>query len=200
MTELPKSSQGAAVILEAAARLFAEKGYANVSIRDVCKEANTTPPMIYYYFKDKKRLFEAAVSQRMSLHEFITSLRNQTDLKDSAKSIEAFIGVYLASYPTEAFEPGLYLVESAKLDPDSAARISAQLDEVHDVAESIIRRGIAQGAFGKTDPRSAADCLLGMLNNVVFQKFHFAKSRDLEKSKRFIADFFLRAVGNQTAS
>ncbi len=37
-----------------------------------------------------------------------------------------------------------------------------------------------------------------MLNNVVFQKFHFAKTRDLEKSKRFITEFFLRAVGSKT--
>jgi hypothetical protein len=39
-----------------------------------------------------------------------------------------------------------------------------------------------------------------MLNNVVFQKFHFAKTRDLEKSKRFITEFFLRAVGSKTAA
>ena len=199
MTELPKTKQGSEVILEAAAKLFSEKGYANVSIRDVCKEANTTPPMIYYYFKDKKRLFEAAVSKRMSMHEFISSLHEQAGLKDPAKSIEAFIGVYLASYPTEAFEPGLYLIESARLDPTSAAKISAQLDEVHDVAESIVRRGIASGAFIKTDAKSAADCLLGMLNNVVFQRFHFAKARDNDKSTRFITDFFLRAIGSRVS-
>lgn len=192
---MPRPKQGSAAILEAAAKLFSEKGYANVSIRDVCKEANTTPPMIYYYFKDKKRLFEAAVSQRMSMHEFIGRLHSQAEIKDPAKSIEAFIGVYLASYPTEAFEPGLYLMESARLDPVNAARISEQLDEVHDVAESIVRRGIAEATFSKTDPTSAADCLLGMLNNVVFQKFHFGKTRDLEKSKRYITDFFLRGVG-----
>ncbi len=199
MRELPKTRQGSDVILAAAAKLFAEKGYANVSIRDVCKAANTSPPMIYYYFKDKRRLFEAAVKQRMSMREFIANLHAQAGIRDPAKSIESFIGVYLASYPTEAFEPGLYLMESATLDPASAARISEQLDEVHDVAESIVRRGIAEGAFMKTDPRSAADCLLGMLNNVVFQKFHFAKIRDLEKSKRYITDFFLSAVGSGTA-
>ena len=124
---------------------------------------------------------------------------DQAKIRDASESIEAFIRVYLSSFPTDAFEPGLYMIDTAKLDRTSAARISEQLDEVHDVAESIVRRGIAEGAFMKTDPRSAADCLLGMLNNVVFQKFHFAKIRDLEKSKRYITDFFLRAVGSGTA-
>src|SRR5271154_720845 len=103
-----KTKPGSAVILEAAGKLFAEKGYSNVSIRDVCREANTTPPMIYYYFKDKKRLFEAAVSQKVTMQEFIARLRSQADLKDAAESTEAFIDVYLSSFPTEAFEPGLY--------------------------------------------------------------------------------------------
>jgi AcrR family transcriptional regulator len=199
MKELSRSTQGSAVILEAAAKLFSEKGYANVSIRDVCKEAKTTPPMIYYYFKDKKELFEAAVSQKVSMREFIARLGSSSDRKDPAKSIEAFIGFYLSSFPTGAFEPGLYLVETAQLDRLTAARISEQLDKVHDIAESIVRRGVADGSFGKTDPRSAADCLLGMLNNVVFQQFHFAKLRDLDKSKRFITEFFLRAVGSRAA-
>jgi AcrR family transcriptional regulator len=191
---LQKSKQGSAVILEAAARLFSEKGYANVSIRDVCRAANTTPPMIYYYFKDKKRLFEAAVSQKVTMQEFIARLRSQADLEDAAKSTQAFIEVYLSSFPTEAFEPGLYMIETAKLDHASASRISQQLDEVHDVAESIVRRGVADGTFIKTDPRGAADCLMGMLNHVVFQQFHFSKSRDISKSKRFITEFFLRAL------
>jgi AcrR family transcriptional regulator len=196
---MPKSSQGSAVILEAAARLFSERGYSNVSIRDVCKEAKTTPPMIYYYFKDKKRLFEAAVSYRVSMKEFILRLSKQVDTKDPAKGVEAFIRIYLSSFPTDAFEPGLYLVETARLDRVSATRISEQLDEVHGVAESILRRGISDGAFLKTDPKRAADCLMGMLNHVVFQKFHFKKTWDAEKTGLFITEFFLRAMGSPAA-
>src|SRR5208283_257582 len=108
MIAVQRPKDGSAAILEAAARLFAEKGYANVSIRDVCREANTTPPMIYYYFKDKKRLFEAAVSTRVSMHAFIAQLRSKSSIKDAAKGTAAFIDFYLSSFPTGAFEPGLY--------------------------------------------------------------------------------------------
>ena len=196
---MPKSTQGSAVILEAAAKLFSERGYSNVSIRDVCREAKTTPPMIYYYFKDKKRLFEAAVSKRVSMTEFTATLRARASTRDPAKSVEAFIHFYLSSFPTGAFAPGLYLIETARLDRDSAARISNQLDEVHGVAESIVQRGVSTGAFIKTDPSAAADCLMGMLNHVVFQKFHFAKSKDVTKTERFITDFFLRAMANESS-
>jgi AcrR family transcriptional regulator len=189
-----KTKPGSAVILETAGRLFAEKGYANVSIRDVCREANTTPPMIYYYFKDKRRLFEAAVKHRVTMQQFIGLLRERTSVDDARKNVERFVDVYLTSFPTEAFQPGLYMVETGELDRSSAERISEQQDEVRVVAVSFIRRGMARGAFRKTDAEGAADCLIGMLNHVVFQQFHFSRTGDVEKSKDLIAEFFLRAM------
>ncbi len=189
-----KSKAGSAAILEVSAKLFAEKGYANVSIRDVCREANTTPPMVYYYFKDKKGLFDAAVSNRVSLGGFISRLRERTKTGDAATSVKTFIDLYLSSFPTQAFQPGLYLIETAKLDHASAVKISEELDQVRGIATSVIERGVREGNFRKTDPESAADCLIGMLNHVVFQQFHFSKLGDLKKWKRFITEFFLAGM------
>lgn len=191
---MEKAKPGSAAILEAAGRLFAEKGYANVSIRDVCREANTTPPMIYYYFKDKRRLFEAAVKHRVTMREFIVLLQDRTSGDDDEANVENFVDVYLSSFPTGAFRPGLYMVETAELDRSSAEKISQELDEVRGVAVAFIRRGVSRGVFRKTDPEGAADCLLGMLNHVVFQQFHFSKSGDIRKAKATIAEFFLRAM------
>jgi AcrR family transcriptional regulator len=189
-----KEKGASAVILEAASRLFVEKGYANVSIRDVCREANTTPPMIYYYFKDKRRLFEAAVMHRVTMQEFIGLLRESTGQRDVRKNVERFVDVYLSSFPTEAFQPGLYMVETAELDRSSAEKISEQLDKVRAVAVSMIRAGMTKGELRKTDAEGAADCLIGMLNHIVFQQFHFARTGDVRKSKELITDFFLRAM------
>ncbi len=91
--------------------------------------------MIYYYFKDKKRLFEAAVKHEGEHARVHRRLRSQSPpSRTRPRDTAAFIDVYLSSFPTEAFEPGLYMVETAKLDHEAAARISEQLDEVHDVA------------------------------------------------------------------
>ncbi len=191
---MDKGKSGSEAILEVAGRLFVEKGYANVSIRDVCREANTTPPMIYYYFKDKRRLFEAAVKHRVTMRAFIALLREKTSAGSVQDNVESFIDSYLSSFPTEAFQPGLYMVETAELDRSSAEKISEELDEVREVAVAFIKRGISRGAFRKTDPEGAADCLIGMLNHVVFQHFHFSKAGDVNKSKATIAQFFMRAM------
>lgn len=181
-------------ILKVAGKLFAEKGFANVSIRDVCREADTTAPMIYYYFGNKRGLFDAVVNRQISMQAFIERLTTAARGKDEKRAISSFVEIYLTSFPETAFDPGLYISASAKLDSGSAERMSKQLDEVHKIAASIIERGIRSAEFRRTDPAKAADCLIGMLNRVIFQRIHFSKTRDLENTKSFITDFFFRAM------
>jgi len=49
-------------ILDAAERLFSERGYENVSVRDVAEDAGVTHPLIYYHWGSKRELLAAAVA------------------------------------------------------------------------------------------------------------------------------------------
>ena len=192
--QVQKSKPGPNEILAVAAELFAEKGYSNVSIRDVCKDAKTSAPMIYYYFKDKKGLFRAAVSEKLSLRQFISGLREASQSKQVKKAVGSFVKSYLSAFPEAAFDPGLYMRETAKLDNRSAEVVSRQLDEVETIATSLVQRGIGSGEFRAVKVEEAADCLIGMLNHVIFQKIHFSKSLDIEKKGEAITSFFLNAM------
>jgi AcrR family transcriptional regulator len=48
-------------VLDAAVKLFAERGFKNVTIRDVCKEAGANVAAVNYYFRDKLSLYKEAV-------------------------------------------------------------------------------------------------------------------------------------------
>jgi len=48
-------------VLEAATRLFAERGYNGVSIAEVAKSAGVTKPSVLYHFPDKETLWKACV-------------------------------------------------------------------------------------------------------------------------------------------
>ena len=50
-----------AELLDTAMRLFAEKGYDNVSVRSVAREAGVASGRAYHYFDSKQRLFDAAI-------------------------------------------------------------------------------------------------------------------------------------------
>ena len=48
-------------LLETAMKLFAEKGYDNVSVRSVAREANVASGLAYHYFDSKQTMFEQAI-------------------------------------------------------------------------------------------------------------------------------------------
>src|SRR5688572_16100689 len=48
-------------ILREATRLFAERGYAATSVREVVEACGCTKPALYYYFRSKEALFVEAI-------------------------------------------------------------------------------------------------------------------------------------------
>ena len=53
-------------LVDTAARLFAEKGYESVSVRDILNEVSGAPGMFYYYFKSKQDIYLATMEEYIS--------------------------------------------------------------------------------------------------------------------------------------
>lgn len=54
-------------ILDAAMRVFAQKGFTRATNKDIAREAGITPGLIYYYFESKEAVFQAIIEQRSPL-------------------------------------------------------------------------------------------------------------------------------------
>ena len=181
-------------ILQVASKLFAEKGFANVSVRDICRETGTSAPVIYYYFRSKKGLFDAVARRQISMDVFIKKLSKASGAEDPRKGLQSFIDTYLTSFPEHTFDIGLYMRDSATLDKQSAQMVFGDLVRIKEVASKMVQKGITRGIFRDTDAGLAAECLLGMLNRVIFQHIHFDTSSDREAYGLFVKEFFLRAM------
>lgn len=51
-------------IIDAAMRVFAQKGFSKATNRDVAREAGITTGLIYYYFENKEALLKAVLGER----------------------------------------------------------------------------------------------------------------------------------------
>jgi AcrR family transcriptional regulator len=65
-------------LLETATELFADKGYAGTSVREIVDRAGVSKPVLYYYFKSKEGLFYAILEwaadvQQAILNEIFTT-------------------------------------------------------------------------------------------------------------------------------
>lgn len=72
-------------ILAAAGRLFAERGFHNVAVRDVAAEAGVTHPLIYYYWPSKDGLLAEVIARGQHLARDMA--RGGNDPLDLAEAI-----------------------------------------------------------------------------------------------------------------
>lgn len=151
-------------LLERAAHLFAERGVAGTSTRDIADAAGLTRAAMYYYFPSKEALLRALVSGVTGIGASeIRKMRSRTDLTATQKLADIIrsTAVGIARSPVqfqvlvrnEADLPDSILLEHRK----SKARI---LDEL----SGIISDGVASGEFRPVNEKTIAFSIIGMTN------------------------------------
>lgn len=79
-------------ILVVAMKLFAEKGYAGCSIREICQTAGVTKPVLYYHFRSKENLY-----QELMMEIFGQTQRNLRRLASFRGSLRERLILYVSS-------------------------------------------------------------------------------------------------------
>lgn len=153
-------------IVDAAARVFAERGVAKTTISDIARAASVAQGTIYLYFEDKDDIVLAVVQSIVDR------------MMDGIERLIAFPG---ASAEERLRALGSAL-EAAESEP-SARELGAILHRpenrlLHDrmaeglrprllaILDSIVRQGIEEKVFSVPDPRAAAWFVLGGLQSV----------------------------------
>jgi AcrR family transcriptional regulator len=85
-------------IIDAAEKVFAEKSFSKVSMRDIAKEAGISPALIYRHFPDQQHLFvEAFLRGTKRLIEQFTDLLSNNITPQLEDAADAFIA-YLSDH------------------------------------------------------------------------------------------------------
>lgn len=155
-------------ILEHAARLFAEKGFAGTSLQDIADAVGLTRPAVYHYFGSKERVLAVLVEETsVSSADGLRLVRTRADLDPSAKLRAAT--KELVSDRVNAPERFRMLDRTESALPQEVAEQHLQARRAV-LAEmtAIIDEGITAGQFRETDERMAALSVLGMCNWVAW--------------------------------
>lgn len=86
-TERPVGTREA--ILDSAERLFAERGFAGTSVRDIVRDSDSSPPSLYHFFGSKENLLVELVTDRYD--RYCTTL--DETLAEATTPFEVFKGV-----------------------------------------------------------------------------------------------------------
>ena len=165
MAGRPRRSQpeagGRERLLAAAAKLFAAKGYAGASVRDILRAAKVTAPVLYYHFGSKEGLFLGLVRDGLAAAE-AEMAKALAAASTPAEKVRAFCRVHVGIQ--ERFADLRWVVEAIVSGPPKAAprfdfrALFAQL--VEQLAD-LVRAAVAAGEFRRCDPTAAALAILG---------------------------------------
>lgn len=151
-------------IFASALRHFSQKGFAATSLREVCRDALTTKPMIYYYFGSKEGLYGSIVRQIME--EMAEGIR--TGLPADAAPADlalAFCDRYLDLFLTQEDVIALVLREVFGLGGVPMAAFSRALGEdVRLPLDEVLARGMESGVFRVDHVPTCATAITGILN------------------------------------
>ncbi len=160
-TTLEKRNLQRNTVLEAAAKLFSEKGFAGASLGDVAKDLKISRPALYYYFSSKQEILS-------SLVDAISVASKKAVDEISAKQIDPVAKLHEMTYRQLLFvmRNRLSYLVVVKAEEEFVAE-TRELNLTAKKAvlmsfQKVIAEGIESGQLRKVDPAVAALGLIGM--------------------------------------
>jgi AcrR family transcriptional regulator len=189
-------------IFTSALRHFSQKGFAATSLREVSQDAQTTKPMIYYYFGSKEGLYGSIV--RQILEEMAEAIRRHLPGEaPPEQQVIAYCERYLDHFLATEEIIALVLREVFGLGGVPMATFSQTLGErVRQPLDAILARGMETGAFGRDSVATCATAITGILNMFilahVFGGVEFEREAPLQQVRYYIAGLTTKDYKDRT--
>ncbi len=187
-------------ILAVAQRLFAEKGFHNVSVQEIATAAEFAIGTLYTFFPSKEDLFfhVLAACAEESLALILPALEGPDDERHK---VSRFISAHERLVREQAAALQLYLLESrGRYLP--GPRVEAKKKEIDErvisALSKVIADGIAKGLFNEIDPVIAAKCLSATLESMILADPQGTHLRtDLQKVEAVFVQGFVKPSGGE---
>lgn len=155
-------------IQRTALRLFAQHGFAAVSMRQIAKEVGVQAGALYNYIPDKQSLLVSLMQTHMeevldAWHQKASDLQG----RDVLARLEAFTRFHIRYHMERPDAVFIAYMELRNLTPDNFARIEALRSAYEGELRLILQEGVTSGQFEISDARITTLAVIGMLNGVM---------------------------------
>lgn len=191
-----------ALILQAARKVFIEKGLEGTRMQEIADEAGINKALLHYYFRSKDKLFRAVFIEAFQkfLPQIGSFIGTQASVMDK---LETFITTYINTIIENPFIPGFVLHELTR-DPQSLAELLKSRAPMVPAFLDQIRQEIEAGNLKPFDPKhiiinTLALCIFPFVARPIAQTIFFENNTDaynqfLEGRKTEVFNFIKSAI------
>lgn len=180
-------------VIEAATRLFAERGYELTDVDTIAEEAGVAKGTIYFHFETKENLFLAVADHGMQrLEEHVRkSIAASTDIVESLRTAGIEAATFFQKHP-----------ELVEIMIQERAQFRGQIPDTHIVYrernradfENLLLQGVKCGLFKNIDIVEALHVGANMLYGLVVTSCIAGDSKLIRKRAIFAVDLFLDSI------
>lgn len=182
-------------IIDAATKIFAEKGFFKAKVSDIAREAQVADGTIYLYFENKDDILISLFEEQMNrvLEDMKTHVLNE---KNAIKKIEKFAFNHLKLMELNKNMAEIIQVELRQSTKFMKEYKNEKFHQYLNLIGDIIREGQEEGLFkGDIIPGIAKRAFFGALDEMSrFWVLSSRKKYDIETAAKQISGYFLNGL------
>ncbi|HHI96824.1 MAG TPA: TetR/AcrR family transcriptional regulator [Thermodesulfatator atlanticus] len=182
-------------ILQAAIKVFAQKGFFNARISEIAKEAGVADGTIYLYFRSKYDLLVAIFEREFS--RIVQRMKEElATLPDARAKLERYALLHLRLVEENRYLAELFQIELRQSYKFMKDRHFRKFAEYVNLISRIVREGQAEGLFRKdVKPGIFKRAFFGALDEMSrFWILSPRKKYRINTAAKQIASFFLEGI------
>lgn len=144
--------------------LFAQCGYAAVSMRQIASQVGVQASAIYQYYPNKQQILVSLLQNHMD--GLIKACHEELAASDPVKRLEQFARFHIRYNINRPDEVFLSYMELRSLEPEGFVTIAALRNKYEAILKSILCDGDKSGVMKVDDPHVSAMAILAMLTGV----------------------------------
>ena len=185
-----------AELLEAARKVFAEKGFHDATVDDIADAAGVAKGTVYLYYRSKRAVYWAALERGIAglVEEIQSQLATQGTLKNK---IRAFIAIKVQYFEQQRDFFKIYFSEfgSAFTHP---VQIRRHFEELYlrqaRVLEAVLKDGIKRKEIRPIRTDTAALAISDLTRGIITQRLLGWSKGDVESDTAFIFDLVWKGI------
>ena len=204
LTRAPKTSPASADtrqrLIDAAATLFADHGFENVTVREICKESNANVAAVNYHFGDKAGLYRAIVTQAIRQMQETNELSQRAgDGLSPEDQIREFIRVFVRRLTSDGPNNWIHRLMAREMQHPTEALdqvmtevVKPRLEYLAGVAALVMQLPVSDPRVQRSVASLQMQCLLAARPIPASLEKTFAPAmRDIDTTVNHIAEFSL---------
>jgi len=181
-------------ILEAAIRVFAEKGYRDSAVDDIVRASSTSKGAVYSYFPNKQGIFLELVDHLAGL--LIQAVESSIAAeKGGINKVDGALRAVIEAFAAHRSLARILLIEVVGLGYGLDQKLPELRTRLAGVIKAHLDDAVAEGSIPPQDTEIAAYAWLGAINEVIVHWLHFGQPDPLESALPALRVFLLRSIG-----